>query len=197
MLALDQLGQPAAQAPDGQIDLSALQVRGQARGKRAGGNPEEAVQDGDAQGGDAGDGQGGAVNDATVWELRDGGFTTVFRNPARAVVLTPAEHGQVLRRNLERILRVAAAEGVPLVLATYAANIGHYHVANAAMNAAAGAQVIPQIFANVLQQRLPDAKAAFDELFFKDLHPKAPVYAVYAANLRDELVRRRLVPQAP
>jgi hypothetical protein len=112
------------------------------------------------------------------------------------VVLTPAEHEEVLRRNLEAIMRVAAAEGVPLVLATYAANIGHYHVANRAMIAVAGVEVISQILENVLRARLPRADAAAEELFFRDLHPKTPVYAAYAANLRDELVRRRLVPDA-
>jgi hypothetical protein len=121
----------------------------------------------------------------------------VFRNPARSVALPPAEHEEILRRNLERIVRVAAAEGVPLVLATYASNVGHYQVANRAMNAVVGVQVIPQVFEQVLRSRLDRADVAIHQLFFPDLHPKAPVYAAYAANLRDELVRRGLVPHAP
>lgn len=189
MLTLDQLGQRAVESPDGKIDLSTLQVRGQ-----GGAKPDGAKPDGDKKNGDK---KNGAVSDATVWELRDGGFNTIFRNPARSVVLSPTEHEQILRRNLEGIMRVAAAEGVPLVLATYASNVGHYHVANRAMNAVAGAQVIPQIFGNVLRSRLSTPDADFDELFFRDLHPKAPVYAAYAANLRDELTRRGLVPKGP
>ncbi len=194
MLTLDQLGQQASGNADGQIDLNALQVRGQARTQRDRVTPDEA---GDDAGPQAGPGAGGDVNDATVWQLRDGGFTTVFRNPARSVLLSPEEHEQVLRRNLEEIMRVAAAEGVPLVLATYAANIGHYQVANRAMNAVVGAQVVSQIFDRALRARLPDASAAIRELFFPDLHPKAPVYTVYAANLSDELTRRGLVPKGP
>jgi len=149
----------------------------------------EITQRGPDDGGDA---------DATHRELRYGGATFFFRIPRRAVALDDAEHRSLLRQHLRGIVDVAAAARVPLVLPTYAADWGHYKVANAgiaSMSGAGGAHVVSQAFGAQLAHRIRQSKS-HGSLFFPDLHPKPPVYAAYAVSLCEALVRERLIPLA-
>jgi hypothetical protein len=138
----------------------------------------------------------GGEADATHRELRYGGATFSFRIHRRAVVLDDAEHRSLLRQHLRGIVDVAAAARVPLVLPTYAADWGHYEVANAgivSLSGVAGAHVVSQVFGAQLAHRIPRSKSE-GSLFFPDLHPKPPVYEAYALSLCEALVRERLIP---
>lgn len=130
--------------------------------------------------------------DATVHELKVGDSTFGFRNPRRTLLLTEAEHQELLRRNLRDIIDIAQTTRVPLVLPTYIADMGHYSTANQVIVAGGGDSVV-QLLLPTLLARTPSLVKEKDR-FFPDLHPKAPVYAAYALSLCDELVKRHLVP---
>ncbi|MBM4269876.1 MAG: hypothetical protein FJ144_25290 [Deltaproteobacteria bacterium] len=136
----------------------------------------------------------GDADDATVHELHFGDETFSFRNERRPLVLTAEENEARTSQNIAQIIEVAAAARVPLVLPTYAANTGHYSIANGAIQSSSGALVVPQTFADHLARRIPRPRPGPDKLFFPDLHPKAPVYAAYAQNLCEALAREHVVP---
>jgi hypothetical protein len=136
----------------------------------------------------------GGPEDAAVHELHFGDATFSFRNERRSLLLTDAEHEAHAARNLRRIVDIADAAGVPLVLPTYAANLGHYGVANRTIMGVHCATVVPQFFRAHLEKRIPAPRPRDDQLFFPDLHPKAPVYRAYAESLCEALVKEKLVP---
>jgi lysophospholipase L1-like esterase len=113
------------------------------------------------------------------------------------VFLDPAEHERVTRRNLEAIVRVAREAGVPIALASYVHAVGPHGVANRAMRDIPGALFVSQTWPDDLAPDLPplDAEARRRGLFLPDLHPRPPLYAAYAAHLRDALVAAQLLPR--
>jgi lysophospholipase L1-like esterase len=136
-----------------------------------------------------------ATADATIHELKVGDETVTFRNPRRALLLDDAQHQELLRKNLDGIIEVARASGVPLVLPTYIADLGHYSTANAVILERRDDAAVTQLQLRDLLARTPSLAEA-KEKFFPDLHPKGPVYSAYALSLCDELVKRKLVPLA-
>lgn len=136
----------------------------------------------------------GGTADATVHELRYGAATFSFRNPRRTLVLNEVEHEELVAQNLRRIVEIANGAGVPLVLPTYAANLGHYAVVNRAIQRTDGALVVSQTSAAHVAARELGPVVRRDQLFFPDLHPKGPVYSAFARKLCDALVQGRLIP---
>ena len=130
--------------------------------------------------------------DATVHELHVGDTTFDFRNPRRTLLLTEEEHQALLRRDLREIIQIAKTRGVPLVLPTYVADMGHYRTANVVI-LQEGGDAVAQLLLPDLIKRTPSL-ANEKERFFWDLHPKGPTYAAYALNLCDALVKKKLVP---
>jgi lysophospholipase L1-like esterase len=112
------------------------------------------------------------------------------------VFLEPAEHERITRRNLEAIVRVAREARVPIVLASYVHPAGPHGVANRAMREIPGALFVSQTWPDDLAAQLPPLgpQERSRGLFLPDLHPRPPVYAAYAAHLRDALVAAQLVP---
>jgi hypothetical protein len=134
-----------------------------------------------------------ATADATIHELKVGEETLTFRNPERAVLLDDAQHQQLLRKNLRDIIELARSSGVPLVLPTYIAALGHYATANEVILEHRDDAVVTQLLVNDLVARTPSL-AQEKNKWFPDLHPKGPVYAAYALSLCDALVKRGVVP---
>ena len=134
-----------------------------------------------------------AMND---WTMRDAGGSVVFRLPRRADPLGAAAHARLLHQELEAIVRELRQADVPAMLATYAADEGPYGVANGVIRAVATAEHVPLADAKDLWRfMLPDA--ASSRPFYDDLHPRAPVYAAFAANVRDALLRVGMVAGPP
>ena len=106
----------------------------------------------------------------------------------------------MLASNLRRIAGLAHELGTPVVFVTYAANVSRYAVANRAIQLLSleGETVISQVFPQELAPYLPEGwrSLGVNKLFFSDLHPRAPVYAAAAANLRDALVAGGWLPRA-
>ena len=125
-------------------------------------------------------------------ELHVGEATFSFRNPRRTLALTKEEHQEVLRRDLREIIQIARTRSVPLALPTYIADMGHYRTANEVILEEGGDMVVQLEMADLVK-RTPSLASEKDR-FFWDLHPKGPVYAAYALNLCDALVKRKLVP---
>lgn len=128
-------------------------------------------------------------------ELRDGLLHERYEH--RIVwdaVLDEAEHEALLRWNLREIVRIASIAGVPVVFASYTHDFHTLAAANRVMGAVAGALFVSQRAHRDLR-RYASVLATGESLFFKDLHPKAPLYAAAAAHLRDELLRERLIPR--
>jgi hypothetical protein len=177
----------AGSSPGGEGEGKARRT-GEAQPSADGAQPTLAVlQRGPDDGGDA---------EATHRELRYGGAAFHFLVPTRAGVLDDAAHERLLRRHLAGIVGAGSAAGVPVVLPTYAADWGHYRVANRAIRSMAdtrGALVVPQEYGANLARRIRDAPAG-ESLFFPDLHPRPPVYTAFAENLCETLVRERLIP---
>ncbi len=109
------------------------------------------------------------------------------------VFLEPAEHERITRRNLEAIVRVAREADVPIVLASYVHTVGPHGVANRAMAGIPGALFVSQTWPGDLAPHLPPQERGRG-LFLPDLHPRPPVYAAFAAHLREALVAAQLVP---
>ncbi len=133
----------------------------------------------------------GGRGDATVHALRYGTTTFTFRNPRRAIALDREAHEALLRANLDEIVRVAAGRGVPLVLATYAAHVQRYSLVNRVLLSTSGAHVVSRRFREDLARYVGPPR---EGLYTRTLHPKGPVYAAFAASLRDALVRWGLIP---
>jgi len=84
-----------------------------------------------------------------------------------------------------------------VVFASYTHDFHTLAVANRVMRTVAGALFVSQRAHRDLRPYASSlaTDAPREGLFFADLHPKAPVYAVAAARLHDELLRQRLVPR--
>jgi hypothetical protein len=113
-------------------------------------------------------------------------------------LLDPGTHEAILRRNLEAMVRLGREAGVPLVFASYAHDRHSLALANRIMSAMPEAVFVSQRVHPDLERRLPRTMPAElgGDWFFEDQHPKAPVYAAMAANLRDALVSQGFVPSA-
>jgi lysophospholipase L1-like esterase len=133
----------------------------------------------------------GGTGDATVRELRHGGATFRFRNTERSVFLDGDEQVRLLTRNLREMIRIAGERKVPLVLATYAADVGPYVLPNRVIADQSGAYVVTSEFRADLRRYIGAPRPG---LYFPDMHPRPPVYAAYAKALRDALWRWSLVP---
>lgn len=165
------------------------------------GRAPRAILDRKAVEADPADGHGEAETQVAV-RLGDGHQDT-FTNRRRSIRLDDAGHRETLSRNLEEIVAFARRADLPLVLPTYAGNAGHYRVANEAILEVDAPHVVPQTLKAHLAGHLPpqlarglrfDATDATVELFYPDLHPKAPVYDAYAQRLAGWLLARNLVP---
>lgn len=141
----------------------------------------------------------GGDADSSIWEMKVGDSQLAFENPQRDLDLAEEAHQELLASNLRRIARLAHELETPVVFVTYAANVGRYAVANGAIQLLSleGETVISQVFPQELAPYLPEGwrSRGVQELFFSDMHPRAPVYAAAAANLRDALVAGGWLPR--
>jgi hypothetical protein len=133
-------------------------------------------------------------------QMRDGDYVERFQHRVDFdVLLSEEEHERLLRRNLREVARIAGDAGVPVVFASYTQDFTSAGVANRVMREVPDALFVSQLFRSDLKPHLPEMteeeRAA--GYFFKDMHPKAPVYHALASNLHDALIREGLVPIGP
>lgn len=130
--------------------------------------------------------------------LRSGDLEVEYRH-VWADSVSKERHAELLEGNLERIVTLARARGVPLVLPTYAPDVWQYTTANRVIRAAKGALVIPASFREDLVPREPELlETGREALFFQpSQHPTPRIYRSYALLLRDVLIREGLLPSRP
>ncbi len=142
----------------------------------------------------------GNERETSLWLQEVDGRVVQYDKTRRPESLAETAHRELAAANLARMEEVAAARRVPIVFATYAADLGPYAVANRAILdlESRGRRVLSQIYPDGLSAHLgaipPEERR---DLFLPDLHPKARLYAVLAANLADYLDREGLLPTSP
>lgn len=132
-------------------------------------------------------------------ELRHGPYVERFSHRMHFdAMLPPEEQERIARTHLAAIARQAQEASVPLVLPSYPHDRGTFQVANRAMRKTDGALFVSMLYPRDLGAQVPPPAPGQPrrKLFQPDLHPNAPIYAAYAAHLRDALLRAGLVPAA-
>lgn len=129
-------------------------------------------------------------------ELREGEMVERFEHRMEVDArLDEGQHAQLLGRNLEALVRIAQAAGIPLILASYTHDLSTHEVSNRVMQETDGALFVSQRLPALGPHLRPlSPEEAEQGYFFRDLHPRPLVYAAGAANLRDVLLREGLVP---
>lgn len=132
----------------------------------------------------------------TTWQFLHGRVRATLFHEDREPVLPEAEHAALLRANLDAMVDVARAAGVPLVVLEYPNADRRFGLASRIARETTGAPTIPLSLRSELIGHLGLAPGQFGHvrLFTEDHHPTARLHAAYAEALAEALAERGLLP---